>query len=205
MTDIDFHFDFTSPYAYLASTQLPKLAKDAGRAINYLPTDLTAAKLAAGNTGPTTAQIPPKFRYAREDLQRWARYYGVVLKPGPRDAMPPHALDASAAHKGVLFARRQGRAGEFVDRVWARLFGAGAWVGIMDNWIGVVDEMEWSRADFDAFVTSAEAEAEYAAINKAAQERGVFGVPTMFVDNVMWWGNDRLMFMESSLKAMNLT
>jgi len=201
MNALDFYFDFISPYSFLAHKRVCELAEKFGLVLNYYPIDLNAAKLKAGNTGPSTAQIPPKFRYARKDLERWAERYGVKFNYPPRDAMPANALDSSRAHKGVLFARRQRRETEYVTRLWQCTFGSAGWVGDQNAWIHIVEDMGWSREAFFDFVGSQEAESEYMKINIAAQERGVFGVPTMCVDDEMWWGNDRLFFVEEYLSA----
>ena len=63
----------------------------------------------------------------------------------------------------------------------------------------VAADMGWDADDYLAFTVSVQAEARYQAATKAAHERGVFGVPTMIIGEEMWWGNDRLDFVEEYL------
>lgn len=217
MNTIDFYFDFISPYAYLANARLPSIAEKYGCALNYRPIDLQAAKVAAGNTGPASAQIPPKFRYATTDLMRWARKYGVPFaipqkKPGDTAGasrenvgIPKELLDSSRANKAVYFARKKGRERAFIDLLYRNTFGAGILVGNDSALRDTVSELGWSVDDVFEFVHSEDAAGMYEDGNKAAQARGVFGVPTMMVDDQMWWGNDRLDMLEEYLAQRNTT
>ena len=67
---IDFYFDFISPFSYLAHCRLPDIAARHGREITYHVVDLTEIKLGGGNTGPTTREMPLKYRYSGTDMQR---------------------------------------------------------------------------------------------------------------------------------------
>lgn len=211
MKTIDFYFDFISPYAYLASCRLPSIAEKYGYAINYIPIDLTAAKLAAGNTGPASAQIPPKLRYATADLMRWAKKYGVPFalftkksgasggEPPGKVELPKELLDSSRANKAVYFARDNGREREYIELMFRNTFGAGALVGDDNVLRATINELGWDADAVFTFVHSENAARTYEEANNAAQARGVFGVPTMIVDEEMWWGNDRLDMLEEYL------
>lgn len=211
MNTIDFYFDFVSPYSYLANYRLPTLAENYGYTINYLPIDLQAAKVAAGNTGPSSAQIPPKFRYAQADLMRWARRYGVPFamsagksadsagEPPPKVEIPMELLDSSRANKAVYFAREQGREREYIGLMYRNTFGAGTLVGDDNALRTTVEELGWDADAVFEFVHSADSARIYEEANRAAQARGVFGAPTMMVGDEMWWGNDRLDMLEEFL------
>jgi 2-hydroxychromene-2-carboxylate isomerase len=66
---------------------------------------------------------------------------------------------------------------------------------------GVARSMEWDATEFLDFVGSPQARERYALGNRDAQARGVFGAPTMMLGDQMWWGNDRLEFLEEYLAA----
>ena len=195
MSNIDFYFDFLSPYAYLAHSQLPDLADKYGYGVSYKPIDLNAAKLAARNTGPSTAQMPPKLRYAMADLTRWSKRYGI---PFAFARVPPVT---ARINKGTLFAIERGQAREYVRKAWLATFGSGGDFNSDELLRDVARQMGWSPEEFLAFISSDAAGRLYETGNKAAQERGVFGVPTMMVGEEMWWGNDRLDFLEDYLAA----
>jgi len=206
---IDFYFDFVSPYAYLAQYRLPQLAEKYGYVVNYISINLQEAKLAAGNTGPSSAQIPPKFIYSGVDLTRWAKKYGApfvapIPKKGdgpPKKAqIPLEMLDSSRANKGLQFAREKGMAGDYTTKVWAATFGSGGFIGNEELLRGVVANLGWDADEFIHFVDSDEAAGLYEETNKQAHARGVFGVPMMFIGEEMWWGNDRLDLMEEYMR-----
>jgi 2-hydroxychromene-2-carboxylate isomerase len=195
VSNIDFYFDFLSPYSYLAHSRLPALADKYGYGISYRPIDLKAAKLAAGNTGPATAQMPVKMRYAMADLTRWANRYGVPLAFAK---VPPVT---GRANKGTYFAVERGQGQAYVSALWAATFGAGGEFN-SDQVLGdVAGQMGWAPNEFFDFVVSDTAVRLYGEGNSQAHERGVFGSPTMLVGEEMWWGNDRLDFLEEYLAA----
>ena len=195
MSTIDFYFDFLSPYSYLAHARLPALAGKYGYAIDYRPVDLKAVKLAAGNTGPATAQIPAKLTYFLTDMARWCDRYGIPFA----FAKAPPVTDR--ANKGVFFARRHGQAQEYVSALWGATFAVGGEFNSEAVLSDVAGAMGWPADKFLAFVGSDEAAGLYEQGNKEAVECGVFGAPTMMVGDQMWWGNDRLDFLEEYLAA----
>lgn len=196
MSNIDFYFDFFSPYSYLANVRLPALADKYGYAITYRPIDIKAAKLAAGNTAPATAQMPAKLRYAIADLTRWGKRYGA---PFAFAAGVP--TSSARINKGTFLAIEKGQARDYVNKAYHATFGSGGAFDSDEVLSGVAREMGWQVEEFLAFVSSDKAEKLYAASNTEAHARGVFGVPIMMVGDEMWWGNDRLDFLEEYLAA----
>jgi 2-hydroxychromene-2-carboxylate isomerase len=194
MTTIQFYFDFVSPYAYLASFELSKIAERHGCTIDYRPIDLNAAKLAAGNTGPATVQMPPKLRYVMADFARWGARYGVPVEFSREG--PPRT---EAANKGTFYAIDRGQAAEYVAAMWRATFGSGGLHGKDEVLRSVAAEMGWDADAFLAFIVSDEAAHRYAQANAEAQAKGVFGAPTMIVGEELWWGNDRLDFLDEYL------
>ncbi len=191
---IDFYFDFMSPFAYLAHTQLPALAARYAFQIAYHAIDLPAAKLAAGNTAPPNISIPVKLRYLVADMQRWARRYDVPL-------VFPKTLKSERLNRGLYFAADHGRTEDYVRAAWLPTWGQGGDMGDEILISGVARSMGWNPAEFLRFTESSEAHERYLLDNRDAHARGVFGAPTMMVGEQMWWGNDRLGFLEEHLAA----
>ena len=191
---LDFYFDFMSPFAYLAHTQLPGLAEKYGLRIAYHAIDLPAAKLAAGNTAPPNVSIPVKLRYLVTDMQRWAKRYGVPLAF-------PKTLKSGRLNRGLYFAVDRGRAGDYLRAAWLPTWGQGGDMNDEALIGGVARSMGWDTAAFLSFIESPEALERYTVDNREAQARGVFGAPTMMLGDQMWWGNDRLGFLEEHLAA----
>ncbi len=192
---IAFYFDFISPYSYLAHTQLPRIAACYGRNIAYHPVDLTALKLQGGNTGPASREQPLKFKYNYADFARWSARYGVPMKRlGGYD--PKCRLT-----RGTFYAADRGQAGDYVTATWTRIWGQGGSLADEALMRDVAREMGWNADEFLTFLDSAEADRRFTAETKAAHAAGVFGVPTMTIGDELWWGNDRLDFLEDYLKV----
>ncbi len=193
---IDFHFDFISPFSYLAHCRLPDIARRHGREIAYHVVDLAAIKLGGGNTGPSTREMPLKYRYSGTDMQRWAQRYGVTIKRPTGHAESPDRLN-----KGAFVAEDRGEMRRYVTAAWHRVWGEGGDMADEALMRAVADDLGWDTGEFLAFTISPEAEARYRESTRAAHERGVFGVPTMMIGEEIWWGNDRLEFLEEFLAA----
>jgi 2-hydroxychromene-2-carboxylate isomerase len=213
---IEFFFDFLSPYAYLAHCRLPTLADKYGYDLVYKPFNMPAAKRAAGNTAPPAPAIPVKFRYISADFRRWADRYGVPLNmpwlvksDAPLETLkqgidvPKTGLDTTRANKGMFFALDRGQGREYATRLWGGSYGApgGPLVGSDELLMDVARQLGWSAEELLDFVQSDAAEQRYAQNTEEAISRGVFGAPTMVVDEEMWWGNDRLVLLEEYLSA----
>lgn len=195
MSQIDFYFDFWSPYAYLASGRLAEIADKHGCTINYCPIDLTRAKLAAGNTGPPNLQIPPKIRYLMTDLKRWCAQYGLPFGGVPK------SKDTKRINIGALLAQDRGVAREYVRLAYDATWGQGGDPNSDELLAALAAKLGWDADEFLAYIGSPEAEARYEAVFEESSKRGVFGVPIMLVGDEMWWGNDRLDFLERYLEA----
>lgn len=190
---IDFYFDFWSPYAYLASHRLLEIAGKHDCWINYLPIDLRRAKVAAGNTGPANLDIPPKIRYLMVDLKRWADRYGLAFGEIPKGNR------TDRINKGTFFAKERNAEPDYVREAYAAVWGAGGDPDSDELLADLARTMEWDPDEFIAYLSSPEADERYEKLFSLAAERGVFGVPIVIVDDQMWWGNDRLQFVDDYL------
>jgi len=191
--NIDFYFDFASPYSYLANTQLPAFGPAA--TIAHKPFRILELMKMVGNR-PTTIESKAKGRYAGIDLGRWSARYGVTLQRNPH----MRSFDFDALRRGTLAAIDQGRAGAYVDAVFRAV-----WTGERNLADAAVLATLLDEAGFDGAALMARA-AEPAYVvrldkeTEAAAERGVFGAPTFFVGDEMFFGNDRLDFVAGALK-----
>lgn len=194
---VDFYFDFPSPYAYLAHTQLPKIAAEHGATINYNPFRILELMKRVGNR-PTTIECKNKNRYAGADLQRWVKRYQVDFARNPNSK----SFDFAELDRAALVAIADGRGAEYVTAIFAAIWGKPEDLSQRSVLLSVLD-----RAGFDAprLVERANAETmttQLDAATNAAAERGVFGAPTMFVGDHMFFGNDRLDFVVEALRSV---
>jgi 2-hydroxychromene-2-carboxylate isomerase len=83
--EVEFLFDYGSPFSYLASLQIEGFAKRNGATVKYTPILLGAVLKATGNASPIT--VPAKGRYMATELRRWSGRYGVAFRPNPHAFM----------------------------------------------------------------------------------------------------------------------
>jgi 2-hydroxychromene-2-carboxylate isomerase len=81
MKQVEFLFEYGSPFSYLASTQMTALVRNSGASVIYRPILLGAVLKATGNSSPMT--VPAKGKYMGIELRRWAARYGVAFRPNP--------------------------------------------------------------------------------------------------------------------------
>jgi 2-hydroxychromene-2-carboxylate isomerase len=191
---VDFYFDFGSPAAYLAWTQLPKLCADAAAQIAWRPMLLGGVFQATGNRAPIT--VPLKGKYLFVDLGRFAKRYGVVLCMNPN--FPINTITLMRIAVGLQM-RQDSRFEDYCAAMFRAI-----WVDAQNiNDPGVLTAV-LAKAGFDAaalLALSSEQDVKDAlkAATEAAVQRGVFGAPTFFVADQMFWGQDRLDFVREAL------
>ena len=191
---IIFHLDFISPFAYLANARLPEIARRCGAVIEYRPLDVQQAKLATGNFAPSTRSMPAKARFVRRDRLQWAERYGLPMTD-------PTAFHAPRLNSGLLYAADQGAARAYAGAAFHRVWGLGGNPDDDELMTGVCCDLGWDSAAFFGYVQSEAARQRYQEVQRQAWRDGIFGVPMMRVGNQMFWGNDRLDFLEECLAA----
>lgn len=193
--EVEFYFDVGSPAAYIAWTQLPRIAREAGANIAYRPFLLGGVFHATGNRSPT--EVPSKGRYLLDDLDRFARRYAAPFRHNPH--FPINTLALMRIATGLQM-REPARMLPYTDAVYRAI-----WVEARDmNDPATVGEV-LQQAGFDAqqmlaLAGDPEVKERLKAVTQDAVARGVFGAPTFFVGDQMFWGQDRLDFVKESLQ-----
>ncbi|WFC64730.1 2-hydroxychromene-2-carboxylate isomerase [Pseudomonas sp. REST10] len=191
---VEFFFDLGSPASYLAHTQLPALCRDCGAALVYRPMLLGGVFQATGNASP--AMIPAKGRYMIRDLARYAERYGVPMRFNPH--FPINTLSLMR-----LLVAVQLHQPERLDDALQALFQA-TWVdGVnMGDPVRVAEVLAAAGLDAAALQQQIGEPAVKEALKATTEEavrRGVFGAPTCFVGDDMYFGQDRLDFVREAL------
>ena len=190
---ITFHFDFLSPYAYLAWTSIHTLAAEHGRTVLPVPT-LLAALLASGHTkGP--AEIPAKRVYVFKDVVRSAAHLGVPLAPPPTHPFNPLL---SLRVSGLVEGEAQK---VLVDELFRAAWGGGGGVETAEQVARVASRAGFDGEDLVSRAQEPEAKARLKAATDEAIATGVFGVPTMRVDGELFWGLDSFGHLERFLQG----
>ena len=191
---VDFLFDYGSPAAYLAWTQLGKLAADTGATVVMKPMLLGGVFQATGNRAPIT--VPAKGSYLFKDLNRFAKAYGVPLAMNPHfpiNTITLMRIDVALSLAGD--ARLDAYRSAVFNAVWAeqKNMGDPATVAAVLAPAGFKpDELVEMAADPRVKET-------LKTWTQEAVDRGVFGAPTFFGGDEMFWGQDRLDFVRSAL------
>jgi len=187
----DFFYDLGSPYSYLASTQLAGIEQRTGSRARLLAITLGGLRKATGHHLPP----PQQLKYMSEDTSRWAAQYGVQMQI-PK-AFPVSTIQALRA---CIAADREGK-GEQAMHTLFRAY----WVEGDDISDPAVIESALAKAGLKgkALVEATSQQEIKDVLRKntdLALGRGVFGVPTLFVGERSFWGNDRLQFAEAELR-----
>jgi 2-hydroxychromene-2-carboxylate isomerase len=196
---VRFVLDYRSPYAYLANTQLDRLATP----VEYEPIDILWVMQQVNNQ--PSPMCPPKAKYARLDAMRWAQKYGVAFSP----------------NRSLLEAMRLG---EFRNDLLSCAGIAAQTLQVFEQANNALFEAVWSGSsdltsaegrlqflssrnlprDLWDVAESAEIREMLALNSRRAVEDGVFGVPTFFVDDEIFFGNDRLEQVDAKLKSSSV-
>lgn len=191
---VEFYFDLGSPATYLGWTQLPALCARQDAQLVYRPMLLGGVFQATGNASPV--MVPAKGRYMFIDLQRFADRYGV-----PFGLPPGFPVNTLTLMRGVIGTQLQ--APERFEALLKVLF-EGLWVhrrNLSDPAV-LADTLAQAGFDAEAFVALAGQPEVKEALKQATEKavgRGVFGAPTCFVGEQMFFGQDRLDFVEEAL------
>lgn len=190
---VEFFYDFVSPTAYLAWTQMPGLAERTGAEIVYRPMFLGGVMQTTGNRPPGTVEA--KGRWMQADLERFARRYGVPYARNPH--FPMLTLTVQRAACGLLGTDQFG---PYLEAI----FNA-AWKdpkNIADKAV-VAEVLAAEGMDAAAILALADDPANKEKLKANTDEavaRGAFGAPTFFVGDEMHFGQDRLDWVEEAVK-----
>jgi len=190
---VEFYYDFSSPYTYIASTGIEKICEGNGAELEWKPFLLGGVFNEIGSV--PAVQIDNKFRYLRRDFELCAKYYGVDLKFP--DLFP---LNSVRSMRGAFAAKEQGKLVEYTHEMFRLYWTEGLDLSnaeiLGDAVSNVGIDSEW----FVKRINEQDIKDKLRDETSIAIERGVFGAPTMFVDDQMFWGNDRLDFLDRYLK-----
>jgi 2-hydroxychromene-2-carboxylate isomerase len=191
---IEFYFDFGSPTTYLAHTQLPALAAQAGANLVYRPMLLGGVFKATGNASPVS--VPAKGVWMGQDIARWARRYGVPFAFNPH--FPINTLTLMRGAVGLQMKHPE-LFTPYVDAVFKALWVQPRDLGQPAEVAAALAPLGLSPDAFMALVGDAGVKAALIAATDEAVARGVFGAPTCFVGEQMFFGQDRLDFVREAV------
>lgn len=192
---VEFFFDLGSPASYLAWTQLPALCARHGAALRYRPMLLGGVFQATGNASPIS--VPAKGRYTLVDMLRFARRYGVPMVFNPH--FPINTLALMRIATGLQLHEPE-RFEAYLDAAFRALWQDSKNLGDPTVLAAVLEGAGFDPAAVQALAADTEVKEALKAATEEAVRRGVFGAPTCFVGTEMFFGQDRLDFVEEALR-----
>ena len=193
--ELDFYFDFGSPASYLAYKRLRQLESKYDLAVHWLPMLLGGVFKATGNVSPVTVAAKGSYM-VNQDFPRFAKRYSVPMQFNPY--FPINTLNLM---RGAVAAQDEGVFDRYADAVFDAMWQEQLDLGQVDV---VVKTLQNAGLDAMALLELTQSDAikqTLIANTNQAIDRGVFGAPTMFVGDEMYFGQDRLDFIEADLKA----
>lgn len=189
--DVIVFFNFRSPYCYLASKRMFRLVDDFHVRLAWRP------------LGGWDGRSPPeraarKMPVARQDVARFARRMGIPLNP------PPLSTDPTPAAAGSLLAEARGRLRPYVIEVMRAEWAEGRDIGDLQVLMEAGERAGLDRAELADATTNPDYLESVRRNWEEAEERGAFGVPTFVVGDEIFWGQDRLDFLEEHLRELRL-
>jgi 2-hydroxychromene-2-carboxylate isomerase len=193
--EVTFYFDVGSPAAYLAWTQLPRIAQETGAVVIDQPILLGGVFQATGNRSPM--EVPAKGKYMSADLQRHAQRYGVPYQHNPHFPINTLMLMRGAV---ALQMREPQRLHPYLDAVFRAIWVDQQNMNVPGTVAAVLQQAGFDAAALLALTSEPEVKERLKTATQEAVARGVFGAPTFFVEGRMYWGQDRLDFVKEALQ-----
>ena len=190
--NIEFHFDFGSPTAYLAFTQLKIIAERNKTVIEYYPILLGGVFKATGNNPP--ASVPAKGQYMMTDLQRYADKYGV-----PYERNPFFPVNTLSLMRGAISYQDEGDFIKYIEVMFKNMWIEPKNLNNEDVLKKVLIENNFDFDDFIKRITDQNVKNRLISNTENAVKKGAFGAPTIFVGDQMFFGQDRMEFVEEYL------
>ena len=192
---IDFYFDIGSPTAQFAYGELKRIASTYKAEIAYEPMLLGAVHKATNNVSP--GAVAAKGRYMlKYDLPRYAKLYGIPF------IMNPHfPINTLTIMRGCFAAKKMGVFEKYLTVLFNAMWVKGLNVGVEEI---LRTELIENGLDADALLSLIETDdikAELKLNTQKAVGKGCFGAPTMFVGDELFFGQDRVFFIEDMVKA----
>jgi 2-hydroxychromene-2-carboxylate isomerase len=199
MAQVEFHFDFGSPNAYLAHLVIPEIERRTGAKFAYVPVLLGGVFKLTNNRSPAEglAGIKNKPEYERLETERFIKRHGITCY----QRNPFFPVNTLAIMRGAVAAQRLGVFARYVDEIYRHMWAAPKKMDDPDVLRAVLTESKLEVAPLLALAQTAEVKDELRANTERSVARGAFGSPTFFVGDEIFFGKDRLRDVEEAILA----
>jgi 2-hydroxychromene-2-carboxylate isomerase len=194
---LEYFFDFVSPYSYIAHTAVQQTIARTGAELVIRPMFLGGVMQATGNRPP--GMVPAKGKYMQVDLARACQRYGLTMHMNPHFPMNTRGMTRAAIGLEDDTARRDA----FIQTCFNICWNDARGIDPTDTaaFDAALTEAGFDPAEIMALATDDANKDKLKANTTEAVERGAFGAPTFFVGDQMFFGHDRLDYVEDALKA----
>ena len=194
---VEFFYDYSSPWTYLAFTRIEELCRGHGAELEWRPI-LVGGIFNTVNPSVYESRerpVPAKARYMAKDLKDWADYYGLTIR------FPPSVFPVNSVKslRGALVALEHGVISRYSRAVFAAYWGGDRDISRDEVLASIVGEVGLDRAEFFDKIRQSPYKDRIRANTDECMRRGGFGSPTLFVGDAMFFGNDRLVLVENEL------
>jgi len=194
MKVVEYYFDVGSPFSYLGFYQIQKIAAETQAEIIWKPMLLGGVFKATGNSSPML--VPAKSKYSKHNIQRWAKYWGISVQSNPH--FPINTLPLMRIITAVQLYMPE-RLLEITSSIFNAMFGQPRNLNDQAQLIQLCNEIGLDVEKVQAWLSDEKVKGQLKDVTEEAVNRGVFGAPTWFVQDEMFWGVDHLHFVEAAL------
>ena len=199
MAQVEFHFDFGSPNAYLAHLVIPEIERRTGATFDYVPILLGGVFRLTGNRSPaeSLAGIKNKPDYERLETARFIRRHAITsFRPNP--FFPVNTLTLM---RGSIAAEQLGVFARYVDEIYRHMWSDPKKLDDPAVLAAALTESGFDAKRFGELVQEPEVKARLLENTQRSVARGTFGSPTFFVGEEIFFGKDRLRDVEEAIEA----
>ncbi len=196
---LDFYFDCSSPWTYLAFHAIQAVAREAAAEIVWKPILVGGVFNAVNQTvyENRAKPNPLKQAYSLKDMQDWARLYGLAIK------FPPTIFPVNSVKcmRGAFVALDEGKLAPYATAAFEAYWGGDRDLSREEVLADIAERAGIERQRFFAGIETESCKARLRANTDELIARGGFGSPTIFVGNDMFFGNDRMPLVKAALEA----
>ena len=194
---IEFYFDCSSPWTYLAFVEILSLSQRHELEIDWKPV------LVGGVFNTVNQDVyeyrkkpnPLKLKYSNEDLNLWAKIRGISISFP--ELFPVNSVKAM---RGCLYAKKENQLVEFANNIFQAYWSRGVDISQEDLLLNIANDSGLDSQDFKKFINSQKAKDTLKDNTDELIKRGGFGSPTFFYNDYVFFGNDRLSLFEESFQ-----
>lgn len=196
---VEFHFDFGSPNAYLAHLVIPEIEARTGGSFSYLPVLLGGVFKATNNVSPAVSLqgIKNKGEYTGLETRRFLAKHAITSYT-PNPFFPVNTLQIM---RGAIVAQREGFGPKYIDAVYHHMWSEPKKMDEVDVIRAALEESGLNADPVLAGIQAPDVKQALIANTEQSVARGVFGSPSFFVGDELFFGKDRLREVEEEIEA----